>query len=289
VSHENPEPEPFTLNPLYLKAAVEEARSPLKPEPIASANHRQEAAKPPPPSSLNQAKSMEKEPARTDDLTQHPRKPASPIETSKAAIKAKWAEVAKIREEIDRLSKIKDSQPPDDPNTYQMELNELRLKRLAIQMALISDSKEYDDNDILNLDKQIAECVQKIAQTRKPGPASNGMAAELLARIEGLRAEEESLASELKKLLATHNQWLAVRKAKDYIHALKAAHHLQLELLALASLGADDGPLRNLDFGGELPRPRGFEIFASILPWDLAITDEGIEEAKARIRSEIGL
>jgi len=287
VSHENPEPEPFTLNPLYLKAAVEEARSPLKPEPIASANHRQEAAKPPPPSSLNQAKSMEKEPAHTNGLAQHPRKPANPIEASKAAIKAKWAEVAKIREEIDRLSKLKDSQPPADPNDYQMELNELRLKRLAIQMALISDSKEYDDNDILNLDKQIAECVQKLAQTRQSGTAAN--ATELPARIERLRAEEESLAGELKKLLATHNQWLAVRKAKDYIHALKAAHHLQLELLALASLGSGDGPLKNLDFGGELPRPRGFEIFASLLPWDLAITHEGIEEAKARIRSELGL
>lgn len=287
MSHENPEPESFTLNALYLKAAVEEARSPLKPEPIASTNQRQEAAKPPPPSSLKQAKSMEVEHACTDDLTQNQRKPAPPIEASKAAIKAKWAEITKIREEIDRLSKLKDSQPPADPNDYQMALNELRLKRLAIQMALISDSKEYDDNDLLSLDKQIAECVQKIAQTRKSSPASN--ATELLARLERLRAEEASLASELKKLLATHNQWMAVRKAKDYIHALKAAHHLQLELLALASLGAGDGPLKNLDFGGELPRPQGFEIFASLLPWDLAITDEGIEQAKARIRSELGL
>lgn len=264
VPQENSEPELFTLNPLYLKSALDEAKISRRAEPV-------DWETPPSHSAHTQAEHQ------------------SALETSKAAIASKQAEIARLREDIDALSKLKGSPEPADPAAYQAELNELRIRRIAIQMALISDSDEYSDDDILALDRQIAAAVKQIAQARNPDAASNDVAAQAKAKIDRLQAEEISLNLELKALLANHYQRLAAQKAEAYAKALKAAHMLQHELLALASLAPGGGLLRNLDFGGELPQPSGLETFAATLPRSLAITLAGVEDAKARIRSELAL
>ena len=306
MSEEKPEPERFTLNPSYLKAALDEAGSYSKAEPLdrevslPGDAHRQEGKIHSRPVLSAQANAMEEktsepfgwaertaDPKRTLDgsLTADTFDHAALLATSKAAIASKKAEIARVREEIDSLSKGNDSRRPADLSAYQAELNELRLRRIAIQMALISDSDEYDDGDILAIDKRMKEVAESVAQARQSQAASTGIDAELL----GLRAEEESLTCELRTLVADHKHWVAVTKAESYLMALKVAHRLQYELLALASLDSGEGPLRHLDLGGELPWPRGFETFASLLPGDLAITVAGVEEAKARLRSELGI
>ena len=313
MSQENLEPNPFTLNPLYLKAARDEADFRRKAEPMdrealplrtAYTREEKKAHSNPTRSSLDQTKTLEAEAPEPFDRAERPanegarpdeesaenqREPASPKGKSRAAIANKQAEIARVRREIDKLTMIKDSAYSVDLTSYKAKLNELRFKRVAIQMALVSGSDEYDDGDLLALDKQIAELVKLIAHDRKPEAASKDIAAELNAKIDGLQSEVEFLTGELRKLVADHNLGLAVRKAEDYIKALKVAHNLRHELLALAALGPSDGPLRNLNLGGELPRPCGFATFASILSEDLAITVEGVEEAKARIRAELAL
>ncbi len=278
MSQDNPEPSLFTLNPLYLKAALDEVDFGRKAKP-------EEAPEP-----SDQAERPDNEKAKLDnDLAGNRSEPANPAENAGAAIATKQAEIARIHKEIDELIKIKDRVCSVDLASCAAELNELRFKRVAIQMALVSGSDEYNDGDLLALDRQIAELVKLMSRERKPDAVSKDAAADLNAKIGGLQSELEFLTGELRELIANQILRVAVRKAEDYVNALKVAHNIRHELLALAALGPSDGPLRHINLGGELPRPWGFQTFASILADDLAITAEGVEEAKARIRAELAL
>ncbi len=309
MAQEDIETAQFTLNPLYIQAARDEADARRKAEAMgqeSSPGHLEYARDEKEvlgnqagtsPLRAKAAESDAAEPsaradrpalgrARTDDESAGDRdEQTGPKGKSWAALAAKQTQIARVRQEVDKLLMIRENAYSADLTAYKARLNELRFKRVAVQMALVSGSDEYDDGDLLALDRQIAQLV-KITGRRKPDAAPQGFVAELEAKINGLKSELEILNAELKELAADHGLAIAVKKAKDYIEALKLASNLRHELLALAALVPGDGPLMNLNLGGELPIPSGLEVFASIRSEDLAITLEGVEAAKARIRAE---
>ena len=206
---------------------------------------------------------------------------------AKTVFADKRAEIDQAQQQLDRLLKIKAIvEPADLPATGKANLNELKLKRLAIQMALVADSTEYTAQDLQAVDKQIAELSG--ASSRQPkSPANTTERMKLNANIEELQDKVQVLTEELNRQVADYNLSVAFKKAEGYVQQLKAACNLRHELLALVELLANDHLLMDLRLGGELPMPYGFEPFDSIPEDGLATTLEGIEEAKIRISQEL--
>ncbi len=213
--------------------------------------------------------------------------PSSNLAYAKAVLADKRAEIDQAQRQLDRLLKIKAIvEPADLPATGKANLNELKLKRLAIQMALVADSTEYTAQDLQAVDKQIAELSG--ASSRQPKSQANTVERmKLNANIEELQDKVQVLKEELNRQVTDYNLSVAIKKAEGYVQQLKAACNLRHELLALVELLANDHLLMDLRLGGELPMPYGFEPFDSIPEDGLATTLEGIEEAKIRISQEL--
>ena len=213
--------------------------------------------------------------------------PSSNLAYAKTILADKRAEIDQAQQQLDRLLKIKAIvEPAVLPATGKVNLNELKLKRLAIQMALVADSTEYTAQDLQAVDKQITELSG--ASSRQPkSPANTTERMKLNANIEELQDKVQVLTEELNRQVADYNLSVAFKKAGAYVQQLKAACNLRHELLALVELLANDNILMDLRLGGELPMPYGFEPFDSIPEDGLETTLEGIEEAKIRISQEI--
>lgn len=294
MSQENSDSNPFTLNPLYLKAVVEEANLRRKPdalddeEPALAFGYGPEAEIPQDPPLFSE-EDLLKHLAWEDTFAQHERQAEgeggsvdvpSPVEASKQVIARKQAELDRVRSEIDRLGQAKSAGSADSA----ARLNELRLQRIAIQMALISGGTDYNDGDIAAIDQEIQAL--SAAVRRAAGPVNE---AELAGELVRLQQREQSLKRGLAQLIDEHNVEVVKQKAEAYVETLRAAYQLQHELLALAVLLPSLGALRRVDLGGQLPRPQGLAVFVSDFPKDLSLSVESIEEAKARLRSELVL
>ena len=212
---------------------------------------------------------------------------SSNLAYAKTVLADKRAEIDQAQQQLDRLMKIKAIvEPADLPGTGKANLNELKLKRLAIQMAIVADSTEYTAQDLQAVDKQIAELSG--ASNRQPkSPANTVERMKLNANIEELQDKVQVLTEELNRQVTDYNLNVAFKKAEDYVETLTAACNLRHELLALVELLANDNLLMDLRLGGELPMPYGFEPFDSIPEGGLETTLEGIEEAKIRISKEL--
>ena len=278
-----------TLNPSYLKAVLGEAKprsvdadaaaeKTAPPDFIPAVPVLAEALPTEPPGSAESVGLAANWPPPLGDAA-----PADAQALSLALIADKKAELAAVRASLARLAAARDG--GGDPVAGQAELNELRLRRLAIQMALIADSTEYTDDDLLVLDRRIAEQNRRIAQARLAGAAGG----DLDAQIAQCRSEEEALALAVWRLSVEHNRQVAAAKAEAYLQALRGAQRLRHELLALAALDADGGAWADLDLGGELPVPSGFGVFAALQPGELAVSAAAVEAAKAGLRPQLAL
>ncbi len=302
MSTEEPEAKLSTLNPLFLQAVRDEAAKRQKagqtdwPEvnPVsafASGQSEVESSA----AAVGQADAVELSQALppiivTDEPTiaekDSRQEPASHLAAAKAAIADIRAEIDQTRQQLDRLIKIKAVVEPARSATGKASLNELKMQKLAIQMALVADSKEYGDRDLLAVDKQIAELTG--AGNRQPGvPANMVENMKLNAEIGELQDKVGVLTEELNRQIGDYNLSVACRKAGDYLRTLQAACVIRHELLALVELLAYDGLLMDLNLGGELPIPSGFEPFDAMPQDALATTIEAIEDAKVRICQEI--
>ncbi|MEI7867136.1 MAG: hypothetical protein WCI11_04530 [Candidatus Methylumidiphilus sp.] len=291
-----------TLNPLYLQAVRDEA---AKREKAGQADPK--AAKPlsalAMPETKVEGSAATLEQTETYEFFQQSEpialaKPAlaekdawelpGAVAKAKVAIAGKRAEIDQTRQQLDRLVRIKAVVEPVEPVNVKANLNELRMKRLAIQMALMADDKQYDDKDLLAVDKQIAGLTGLAAANRQSDTTPNSVESlRLNAKIDVLQDRLQVLMEELNDLLFGHNVRVAFKKAEEYLHALRAANSVRHELLALAELLANDDILGDMKLGGELPIPSGFEPFDGIFPDTLATTIEGIEEAKPRVYLDI--
>lgn len=217
-----------------------------------------------------------------------PNEPPATLAKVKSAIDGKWAEIDQAQQQLDRLFKIKAVVEQHGPMAVKPDVNELRMKRLAIQMALVADSSEYDEKDLLDVDRQIAALNNLGAANREPEISANYVErSNLNVKIVGLEDKIRGCKEELNALILGHNLRVAYRKADDYIKALQAANTIRHELLALAELLAGEELLMDMKLGGELPIPSGLEPFDGIFTDSLSTSLEGIELAKKHIRSEI--
>ena len=209
------------------------------------------------------------------------------IEAVKAAVAGKQAEISQIELQLGRLNKIKERVEPPPQAGGKTDLNELKMKRLAIQMAMMSDSETYDESDLLEIDRQIADCRGLNAGTRRE-PAPNSLElVKLSAKLAELEDKRQILQQECNELIQGHNLRIAINKAEAYLDVLTTANILRHELLALAELLADDGCLLAMKLGGELPNPSGLKPFDEIALDALTTTIDGIEEAKLRLQQEV--
>ena len=209
------------------------------------------------------------------------------IEAVKAAVAGKQAEISQIELQLGRLRKIKERVEPPPQAGGKTDLNELKMKRLAIQMAIMSDSETYDESDLLEIDRQIADCRGLNAGTRRE-PAPNSLElVKLSAKLAELEDKRQILQQECNELIQGHNLRIAINKAEAYLDVLTTANILRHELLALAELLADDGCLLAMKLGGELPNPSGLKPFDEIALDALTTTIDGIEEAKLRLQQEV--
>ena len=209
------------------------------------------------------------------------------IEVVKAAVASKQGEISQIELQLGRLRKIKERVEPPPQAGVKTDLNELKIKRLAIQMAMMSDSETYDDSDLLEVDRQIAECRDLNAGTRRELAPNSLELIKLSAKLTELEDKRQILQQECNELMQGHNLRIAINKAEDYLDVLAAANALRHELLALAELLAEDGCLINMKLGGELPIPSGLNPFDEIALDALATSIDGIEEAKLRLQQEV--
>jgi hypothetical protein len=299
VSTDEVVPKISTLNPHYLQAARDEAANKRKAGQLAnpvSAPAIIEAKAEPHAAALEQTESFGgfqqggpiaiDGPPQVEDDRREP--PGVAVAWVKAAIAGKQAEIDQTQGQLDRLNRIKAAVEPAEPLTGRANLNELRMKRLAIQMGLLADSKEYDDDDLLAVDKQIAQLsglTAKKSQLEAPAHPAERMI--LSANIDALQTRLAVLSEEINTLIANHNLSVAVAKAEDYVKALTNANTIRHELLALAELLDVDGLLMNMSLGGELPLPSGFYPFDALLKETLATSIEGIEEARVRLLPEV--
>jgi hypothetical protein len=298
VSTDEVVPKISTLNPHYLQAVRDEAAKKRKAVQAANlvsapaiieAKAESLAAAPAQANSfglLQQGRSIAiDEPARVEAGK---REPQGTVASVKAAIASIQAEIDQTQRQLDRLGRIKAAVEPAEPLTGRANLNELRMKRLAIQMGLLADSKEYNDDDLLAVDKQIAQLSGLTAKkSQLEAPTNPAERMKLSANIDALQDRLVVLSEEITMLIANHNLSIAIAKAEDYIKALTSANDIRHELLALAELLDSDGLLMNMSLGGELPLPSGFYPFDSTLKETLATSIEGIEEARARILPEV--
>jgi hypothetical protein len=292
-------PKISTLNPHYLQAVRDEAaikRKAVQAANLVSAPALIEAKAESDLDALAQADSFGRfrqgepnasdETERVEDGMREP--PGTAVAWVKAAIASRQAEIDQTQQQLDRLNRIKATVEPAEPLKGRANLNELRMRRLAIQMGLLADSKEYDEDDLLAVDKQIAQ-LKGLTANKSPleAPAHPAERMKLSADIDGLQSRLAVLSKEINTLIANHNLSVAVAKAEDYVNALTNANTIRHELLALAELLDSDGLLMNMGLGGELPLPSGFYPFDALLKETLATSIEGIEEAKARILTEV--
>ena len=214
--------------------------------------------------------------------------PLDALAKVKDAIARKQFEIDQTQQQLDRLLKIKAVVSPKEPMSGKASLNELRMKRLAIQMALVADSKEYAESDLLAVDRQIAEFANSASANQQTDSSSNSAESlRLNAKIEECQDRLQTLRDDQKDMIYTHNVRVAFRKAEEYSLALKRANAIRHELLALAELLGNDYILDDMKLGGELPIPSGFEPFDSLLLDCLTTTIDGIEEAKDRLQTEV--
>jgi len=318
VPTDEPETKLSTLNPVFLQSVLDEATKRRKEEPTGQqvenpfSSFVSEASQPfdrphpslPPGGEGSNSTALGSEPAPTpwplgsgDHCRNDEYKPVSTalppedkptlfsnLAYAKAVLADKRAEIEQTQRQLERLVKIKAVvEPVAMHSTSKTNLNELKLKRLAIQMALVADSTEYNTQDLLAVDKQIAE----LSSRQPKSPANLVEQMKLNAKIDELRDKVDVLTEELKRQTIDYNLSVAFKKAESYVQTLKAACNLRHELLALVELLANDCLLSDLRLGGELPFPYGFEPFDSMPEDDLATTLEGIEEAKIRISQEL--
>ena len=291
---EEPEAKLSTLNPLFLQAVRDEAAKKQKAgqadwpvvNPVSAFASGQTEGQPdavelsqaPPPIIVIDEPAIAEKDSKQE--------PTSHLATAKAAIAGIRAEIDQAQQQLDRLIKIKAVVEPARSATGKASLNELKMQKLAIQMALVADSKEYGDQDLLAVDKQIAELTG--AGNRQPEvPANTVENMKLNAEIGELQDKVRVLTEELNRQIGDYNLSVAFKKAGDYLQTLQAACVIRHELLALVELLAYDGLLMDLNLGGELPIPSGFELFDSMPQDALATTIEAIEDAKVRICQEI--
>lgn len=229
----------------------------------------------------------------TADSEEEPASPAfapAPAETdaltaARDALSAKRAQIQQVRQQFDRLNRIKATVAPHQPADTPGDINQLKMKRLAIQMALVADSTEYTEADLQAVDKQIAECSQtKESKTRLPATQANSTELKKLnGKIAELKNRQQVLEEEVRGIILLYHQNLVTGKAQEYLNLLQAANKLRHELLAMTEWLMDDAELNNLSLGGELPVPSGLEAFDNFPPDALATSIEGIEEAKDRL------
>ena len=286
-----------TLNPLFLQAVRDEASKGRKAEPVNSnpvspvadfamddipLDDYSAETDLEPPESFEPFQLDEPEVGKLGGSL-----PVGSIEVVKAAVAGKQAEISQIELQLGRLNKIKERVEPPPQAGGKTDLNELKMKRLAIQMAMMSDSETYDESDLLEIDRQIADCRGLNAGTRRE-PAPNSLElVKLSAKLAELEDKRQILQQECNELIQGHNLRIAINKAEAYLDVLTTANILRHELLALAELLADDGCLLAMKLGGELPNPSGLKPFDEIALDALTTTIDGIEEAKLRLQQEV--
>ena len=286
-----------TLNPLFLQAVRDEASKGRKAEPVNSnpvspvadfamddipLDDYSAETDLEPPESFEPFQLDEPEVGKLGGSL-----PVGSIEVVKAAVAGKQAEISQIELQLGRLNKIKERVEPPPQAGGKTDLNELKMKRLAIQMAIMSDSETYGESDLLEIDRQIADCRGLNAGTRRQ-PAPNSLElVKLSAKLAELEDKRQILQQECNELIQGHNLRIAINKAEAYLDVLTTANILRHELLALAELLADDGCLLAMKLGGELPNPSGLKPFDEIALDALTTTIDGIEEAKLRLQQEV--
>ncbi len=286
-----------TLNPLFLQAVRDEASKGRKAEPVNSnpvspvadfamddipLDDYSAETDLEPPESFEPFQLDEPEVGKLGGSL-----PVGSIEVVKAAVAGKQAEISQIELQLGRLNKIKERVEPPPQAGGKTDLNELKMKRLAIQMAMMSDSETYDESDLLEIDRQIADCRGLNAGTRRE-PAPNSLElVKLSAKLAELEDKRQILQQECNELIQGHNLRIAINKAEAYLDVLTTANILRHELLALAELLADDGCLLAMKLGGELPNPSGLKPFDEIALDALTTTIDGIEDAKLRLQQEV--
>ena len=286
-----------TLNPLFLQAVRDEASKGRKAEPVNSnpvspvadfamddipLDDYSAETDLEPPESFEPFQLDEPEVGKLGGSL-----PVGSIEVVKAAVAGKQAEISQIELQLGRLNKIKERVEPPPQAGGKTDLNELKMKRLAIQMAIMSDSETYGESDLLEIDRQIADCRGLNAGTRRE-PAPNSLElVKLSAKLAELEDKRQILQQECNELIQGHNLRIAINKAEAYLDVLTTANILRHELLALAELLADDGCLLAMKLGGELPNPSGLKPFDEIALDALTTTIDGIEEAKLRLQQEV--
>jgi hypothetical protein len=288
-----------TLNPHYLQAVRDEAalkRKAVQAENVVSAPALVETKAESDLDALAQADSFgdfqqggpiaSAEAVRVENGMREP--PGTAVAWVTAAIASRQAEIDQTRRQLDRLNRIKAAVKPAEPLKGRANVNELRMKRLAIQMGLLADNKEYNEDDLLAVDRQIAQ-LNGLTANKSPleAPAHPAERMKLSADIDALQSRLAVLSEEINTLIANHNLSVAVAKAEDYVKALTHANTIRHELLALAELLDSDGLLMNMSLGGELPLPSGFYPFDALLKETLATSIEGIEEARVRLLPEV--
>ena len=292
-----------TLNPMFLQAARNEAAKRKMEEQVGQLDSKlmPDFAKNEIDMEGKSALLMEEEPVELFRAASHESTKPTEVEITesdlpldalakvKDAIARKQFEIDQTQQQLDRLLKIKAVVSPKEPmSSGKASLNELRMKRLAIQMALVADSKEYVESDLLAIDRQIAEFANSASANQQTDSSSNSAESlRLNAKIEECQDRLQTLRDDQKDMIYTHNVRIAFRTAEEYILALKRANAIRHELLALAELLANDYILDDMKLGGELPIPSGFEPFDSLLLDCLTTTIDGIEEAKDRLQTEI--
>ena len=286
-----------TLNPLFLQAVRDEASKGRKAEPVNSnpvspvadfamddipLDDYSAETDLEPPESFEPFQLDEPEVGKLGGSL-----PVGSIEVVKAAVAGKQAEISQIELQLGRLNKIKERVEPPPQAGGKTDLNELKMKRLAIQMAIMSDSETYGESDLLEIDRQIADCRGLNAGTRRQ-PAPNSLElVKLSAKLAELEDKRQILQQECNELIQGHNLRIAINKAEAYLDVLTTANILRHELLALAELLADDGCLLAMKLGGELPNPSGLKPFDEIALDALTTTIDGIEDAKLRLQQEV--
>ena len=293
VSTKEPEANIATLNPWFLQAVRDEAANRQKAGLASLPTMEPDSATALHPAAItaSHAAVQQVEPWEPDVVIDQPgmdrrQEPATALVATKAAVAEKQAEIARLQQQLDRLNKIRGF--IEAPASGLPDLNALRMKRLAIQMALVADSQQYDEDDLRAVDREIVE-LNRINPGHYPleNPAIAAGRSNLSADIEAVQTQMRGLRDDIEQILASHNLRVACAKAEDYLNALTAANLIRHELLALAELLPGEDGLMNMRLGGELPVPSGLEPFDRVIPETLATTLDGIEEAKNLIRLEL--
>jgi len=207
VSQNNPENNLSLLNPSFLQAVLGEASIKRKPDTLApqarlifvpeehgpQTNSKGNAPK----QAADAGNGNREEPVATKNSPhvfegETVPQEISNAQRSKAEIAAKKADLAEVQRQLDKLLGLKSSADPAEIAGRKSQQNELRMKRLAIQMAIISGSGKYNDNDLVAVDKQIAAINQTLASNRQLDASSPFEQDTLNAKIEAAQSRKEA-------------------------------------------------------------------------------------------------